>query len=191
MKNLIQSSLDLDVSLSVYLTTWLWQQQHILPFHTSLLISEVFIFGCSCKLDECTGFVCQGFGSGGAPRVTFVRRWRKAPPSPIEPMPAGSKVSLLLAKAEPICDGDRASGIEIFKRKEKMQCNSIQERGMETCPRNGPADARVRVEKGGGAEVSPQGAVQPMLIHGGAEIHLLPMEDPTLKHVISERRLWA
>lgn len=74
MKNLIQSSLDLDVSLSVYLTTWLWQQQHILPFHTSLLISEVFIFGCSCKLDECIGFVSQGFGSGGAPRVTFVRR---------------------------------------------------------------------------------------------------------------------
>lgn len=62
-------------------------------------------------MGHCTGFTWQGFSSGFAARVAFVRSWWKLPLCPMEPVPAGSKMQLLLVKAEPISDGGRASGV--------------------------------------------------------------------------------
>lgn len=39
-----------------------------------------------------------------------------------------SKMNLLLAKAEPICDGDRTSGIGIFKRRKKKSSTTAARR---------------------------------------------------------------
>jgi len=62
-------------------------------------------------LCTCIGFAWQGFGSRGAVRVTSGRSCKKLPPCLIEPVPAGSKTDPPLAKAKPISDGGRASGI--------------------------------------------------------------------------------
>ena len=73
------------------------------------------------------------------------------------------------------------------------------ERGVRRCERNNSADTKVREEGGGGgapgagAEIPLQPVVktmvrqavplQPMEVNGGADIHLQPMEDPTLEQV--------
>jgi len=57
------------------------------------------------------GFVWQRFGNGWASGVASVRSCQKLPLCPMEPVPAGSKMDPLLAKAEPISDGGSASGI--------------------------------------------------------------------------------
>ena len=73
------------------------------------------------------------------------------------------------------------------------------ERGVGICERNNLADTKVSEEgQGGGtpgtrAEIPLQPVVktlvrqavplQPMVVHSGADIHLQPKEDPTLKHV--------
>ncbi|KAK4816053.1 hypothetical protein QYF61_011061 [Mycteria americana] len=44
---------------------------------------------------------------------------QKLPLYPTEPMPAGSKMDLLLAKAEPISDGGSASVITYLRRGKK------------------------------------------------------------------------
>ena len=62
----------------------------------------------------CIGFAWQGFGSGGGYRNGF---WKKLPLCPVEPMPAGSKMDPLLAKAEPISDGSNTSGIKNLRKK--------------------------------------------------------------------------
>ena len=70
---------------------------------------------------------------------------------------------------------------------------------MRTCKRNSPADPQVSAEGGGGgapgarAEIplQPMGKtmvrqavpLQPREVHGGADIHLQPMEDPMLEQV--------
>ncbi|KAK4810707.1 hypothetical protein QYF61_007681 [Mycteria americana] len=72
---------------------------------------------------------------------------------------------------------------------------SYQKRGLRTCERNNSADTKVSEEGGGGsapgagAEIPLQPVVktmvrqvvllQPMEVHGGADIHLQPLEDPT------------
>jgi len=63
----------------------------------------------------CYGFVWQGFGSRGATGVTSVRRCEKLPPGLIEPVPAGSKMDLLLSKTKPISDGGSTSGITYLR----------------------------------------------------------------------------
>ena len=84
---------------------------------------------------------------------------------------------------------------------EKLQ----PERGVRTHKRNAPADTKVSEEGEGGvapgtrAEVPLQPMVkatvrqavplQPMEVHGGADIHLQPMEDPMLEQVDAQRRL--
>ena len=76
---------------------------------------------------------------------------------------------------------------------------------MRTCKRNNPADTKVSEEGGGGdapgarAEIPLQPMVktmvrqavplQPREVHGGADIHLQPREDPTPEQVASRRRL--
>ena len=77
--------------------------------------------------------------------------------------------------------------------------------GVRTCERNNPADPQVSAE-GGGGEASGAGAeiplqpvgktmmrqavpLQPRKVHGGADLHLQPGEDPTPEQVGSRRRL--
>jgi len=54
----------------------------------------------------------------GAIREYSVRNYWKLPPCPIEPMPAGSKTDLFLAKAKPVSNGGSAS-VNVFKEGEK------------------------------------------------------------------------
>ena len=86
-----------------------------------------------------------------------------------------------------------------------MQQQLQPERGVRRCERNNSADTKVSEEGGGGgapgatAEIPLQPVVksmvrqavplQPMEVHGGADIHLQPMEDPTLEQVDARRRL--
>ena len=76
---------------------------------------------------------------------------------------------------------------------------------MRRCERNNSADTKVREEGGGGgapgagAEIPLRPVVktmvrqavplQPMEVHGAADIHLQPMEDPTPEQVDARRRL--
>ena len=76
---------------------------------------------------------------------------------------------------------------------------------MRICERNSSADTKVSEEgegggaPGAGAEIPLQPMVktmvrqavplQPMEVHGGADIHLQPMEDPTLEQMDARRRL--
>jgi len=55
--------------------------------------------------------------------VASVRSCEKLPPCLIQPVPAASKMDLLLAKAKPISDGGSASEITYFRmgRKKKLQ----------------------------------------------------------------------
>ncbi|CAM9181305.1 unnamed protein product, partial [Bubo scandiacus] len=77
-------------------------------------------------------------------------------------------------------------------------------RGVRMCERNNSADTKVNEGGGGGgapgarAEIPLQPMVQPMVrqlcpvpmeLHGGADLHLQPMEDPTLEQVDAQRRL--
>ena len=79
------------------------------------------------------------------------------------------------------------------------------ERGVRICERNNSAGTKVSEEGGGGgapgagAEIPLQPVVktmvrqavplQPMEVHGGADIHLQPVEDPTPEQGDARRRL--
>jgi len=65
-------------------------------------------------------FVWQGFGSGRATAVVSVRSCQKLLLCPTEPVPDGSKMDPLLAKAEPISDGGGASVISYLRRKKNL-----------------------------------------------------------------------
>ena len=78
-------------------------------------------------------------------------------------------------------------------------------RVVRTCKRNNPADTKVSEEGGGGdapgagVEIPLQPVVKTLVrqavtlqsreVHGGADIHLQPVEDPTAEQVGSRRRL--
>ncbi|KAM9590860.1 uncharacterized protein ACIBXB_005909 [Morphnus guianensis] len=111
-------------------------------------------------------------------------------------MPAGSKTDPPLAKAEPISNSGSASVITYLRKGKKLLCNSSWKRGVRICKRNNSADTKV--SEGGGApgaraEIPLQPMVktvvrqavplQPMEVHSGADIHLQPVEDPTLEQV--------
>ncbi|GAB0202867.1 hypothetical protein GRJ2_002752300 [Grus japonensis] len=114
-------------------------------------------------------------------------------------MPAGSKMDPPLAKAEPISNGGSVSVITSLSTGKKLLYNSNWRRGMRICERNNSADTKVSEEgEGEGvpgieAEVPLQPLektmvrqavpLQPMEDDGGADIHLQPMEDPTLEQV--------
>ncbi|GAB0176617.1 anoctamin-4 [Grus japonensis] len=117
-------------------------------------------------------------------------------------MPAGCKMDLPLAKAEPISDGGSTSGITYLKeggRGGKLLWKSSQKRGVRMCERNNSADTKVSAEGGGGGApgtrveiplqplektiVRQAVPLQPMEVHSGADIHLQPVEDPMLEQV--------
>jgi len=83
--------------------------------------------------------------------VASVRSCQKLPPCLIEPVPAGSKMDPLLAKAEPISNGVTSSVITYLSRGKKLQ----QDRGVRIRERNNSADAKVSEEgRGGGPQWS-------------------------------------
>ena len=118
--------------------------------------------------------------------MAFVRSCWKLHLCPIEPMSAGSKTDPLLAKAEPISDGEQDRGVRLWER-------------------NSPADTKVSEEVGGGG-APDAGAKIPLAAqredhgeagcpraahgedHGEADSHLQPMEDPTPEHMDAWRR---
>ncbi|GAB0205849.1 acid sphingomyelinase-like phosphodiesterase 3b [Grus japonensis] len=117
-------------------------------------------------------------------------------------MPTVSKTDPPLAKAEPISDSGSTSGITYLRReKNKPVVQQQLERGVRRCERNNSADTKVREEGGGGAPgtraeiplqplektmVRQAVPLQPMEVHGEADIHLQPMEDPTLEQSVPE-----
>jgi len=82
------------------------------------------------EVQGCIGFAERGFGEGGATRMGSMRSCWKLPLCFIEPMSAGSKTDLLLAKAEPINNGGSASGItelEEWKKTNNYNCSWREE----------------------------------------------------------------
>ncbi|GAB0203037.1 tRNA:m(4)X modification enzyme TRM13 [Grus japonensis] len=90
-------------------------------------------------------------------------------------MPASSKMDPPLAKAEPISDSGSASGITELRK--------VKKEGEEVLQAEIPLQP---MEK---TMVRQTVDLQPMEIHGGADIHLQPMEDPTPEQVDAQRRL--
>ncbi|GAB0179150.1 acid sphingomyelinase-like phosphodiesterase 3b [Grus japonensis] len=101
-------------------------------------------------------------------------------------MPAGSKMDLLLAKAESMSDSGSVSGIMYLRRGKKLLQNSSQRRGVRICERNSPTGTQVSAEGGGGGAPGTEPEIplqplektmvrqavllQPVEVHGGAEI---------------------
>jgi len=61
-------------------------------------------------------------------------------PCQTEPIPASSKTTPLLAKAELVGDVDSTSMIAYLRKGKKMLYNSNRDRGERICERNSPAD---------------------------------------------------
>jgi len=125
--------------------------------------------------------------------VASVSSCEKLPPCLIKPVPASSKMDLLLAKAKSIISGGSASVITYFRkgRKKTTVVRRQLERGGRGSVRNNSADTKVSEEGGGGgaqgvgAETLPLQQVlktmvrqavplQSMEVHGGADIHTGP-----------------
>ena len=60
--------------------------------------------------------------------MASVRSCCKLPSCPIEPMPAGAKTDLPLAKAEPISEGGSTSGITFKKGKKLLHSSNCSRR---------------------------------------------------------------
>ncbi|GAB0181573.1 acid sphingomyelinase-like phosphodiesterase 3b [Grus japonensis] len=119
-------------------------------------------------------------------------------------MPASSKRDPPLAKAG---EGGSVSGIVYLRRRKKTapQQQLQRERGVRICERKNSTDTKVSEEGGGGGApgagaeiplqpeektmVSQAVPLQPIEDDGGADIHLQPVEDPTLEQVDAQRRL--
>ena len=111
------------------------------------------------------------------------------------------------AKAEPFSDSSNTSVITSLRREKKLQQSQKWqlERGVRIYERNSPADPQVSAEgrgggaPGAGAEVPLQPTVktmvrqavplQPREVHGGADLHLQPGEDPTPEQGDAQQRL--
>ncbi|OPJ90406.1 hypothetical protein AV530_009191 [Patagioenas fasciata monilis] len=122
-------------------------------------------------------------------------------------MPDIFKTDPLLAKAEPISDNGSTSMVTYLRREKNpntttknQQTVQLQlKRGERICERNNSANAKVSEEgrgggaPGAGAEIPLQPMLktmvrqavplQPMEVHGGADIHLQPVEDLMLEQV--------
>ncbi|GAB0177162.1 epimerase family protein SDR39U1 [Grus japonensis] len=123
-------------------------------------------------------------------------------------MPAGYKTDPPLAKTKPISHSGSASGITLLRKGKTPLQHQEQlqpERGVGRCERNSSADTKVSAEggaggaPGAGAEIPLQPLektmvrqavpLQTMEVHGGADIHLRPVENPTPEQVEAQRRL--
>ncbi|KAJ7406680.1 protein pxr1-like [Pitangus sulphuratus] len=120
-------------------------------------------------------------------------------------MSTSCKTDTPLGKAEPIRDGSNTSAITNLRREKVIAQKKVAARGVRLCERNNSADTKVSEERGGGGvpgtgvEIPLQPVVQVMVkqavplqsmeVHGGAEIHLQPTEDPRSKQVDGRRKL--
>ncbi|KAJ7398159.1 hypothetical protein BTVI_127617 [Pitangus sulphuratus] len=113
-------------------------------------------------------------------------------------MPAGSKMDPLLAKAEPISDSGSASLISEQQGKrvqwqlqrEYVRVTALQHQGQwrrsgRRCFRHRSRDSPAARGADRGEAAVP---LQPMEVHGRAEIHLHPMEDPTLEQTTEKEQ---
>ncbi|PKU39014.1 protein pxr1-like [Limosa lapponica baueri] len=99
-------------------------------------------------------------------------------------MPAGSKMDPLLAKAEPISDSGSASVITYLRREKAAAQQQLQlKRGVRICERNNSTDIKSVVK----TMVRQAMPLQPMKVNNGADIHLQPVEGPTLEQLILAR----
>jgi len=84
------------------------------PFTSAVRLylgSSELMIQVSVPQGERIQFAWPSFGCMGATEVASVRSCQKLPLCPMEPVPAGSKMDSLLAKAEPTTVGGRAPGI--------------------------------------------------------------------------------
>jgi len=139
----------------------------------------------SSDVSQCIGFTWQGFGRGGSAGVNSVR-CQKLLQCWTKPVPAGSKMDPLLAKAESINDVGSTALIYLRKSRRVAQ-QQLVEREEIICETNNSADTKVSKEGGGrgvpgtGAEISLQPVVKTMVTqvvplqsmeaHGGADVH--------------------
>ncbi|GAB0209326.1 AN1-type zinc finger protein 5-like [Grus japonensis] len=114
-------------------------------------------------------------------------------------MPDGSKTDPPLAKAKPISNGGSTSVITYLRREKNNTRSNCSQREEQEYVRNISANTKISAEGGGGgapgarAEIPLQPMVktmvrqavllQPMEVHGGADFHLQPVEDPMLEQV--------
>ena len=158
---------------------------------------ESFYFSLSTV---CWVYVAR-FCQRGSTGVASVRRCQKLPWCLIQPVPASSKMDLPLAKAKAISSGGSTSVIRYVRRGGKLR----RERGVRICKRKNSADVKVSEGGRGGAPgaiakiplqlvvktmVRQAVPLQSMEVHGGADIHLQPMEGPTLEQVDAWRKVW-
>lgn len=74
----------------------------------------------------------------------------------MEPMPAGSKADLSLAKAKSISDGGI---IDLRRGGEKPLCGSNQREGVRICERSNIGNPKVGKEEGGGSVSGTQAEI--------------------------------
>lgn len=113
------------------------------------------------------------YWDGRATGLASVIRYYKLSLCPMDPIPAGTKMDLLLAKAEPITDGGNTSGIKELRR--GKSCSVQQQlrpvRGVRRCERNSSVDIRVHAQGGAGGAPAT-----------GAEIPL----QPQVEHMVRQ-----
>ena len=134
--------------------------------------------------EDCTGFTWQGFGSHGTAAVAAVKRQQKLPPCQTKPVPAGFKTDSPPAKAEPN-SGVGSVSVTAYSRNGRKGCAAPPGREELKHVRNNSADIKFS-EEGVGEDAPGTGAeipLQPMEVQNGADIHLQPVEDPTLQKV--------
>jgi len=98
-----------------------------------------FIQNISLFCLYCIGFMWQGFGSGETAEVASVRRHQGLSPCRAEPLSAGSKVDLLLAKAMPISNTGGTSAIAYLRKGKKgcvaavrEECENVRETTLQS-----------------------------------------------------------
>ncbi|PKU42521.1 protein pxr1-like [Limosa lapponica baueri] len=106
-------------------------------------------------------------------------------------MPASSKMDTLLAKVYPISNRGSTSLITYLRRK-KTTVKLQLKRGVRIWERNNSTDTNISEEGGGGGVPGTRAEIplQPVRVNGGADIHLQPVEDPTLEQFRKNCSLW-
>lgn len=93
--------------------------------------------------------LCNKALVAGATGLTSVRRCQKFPSYLSEPIPAGSRMDPLQARAEPTNGGGSIPGITDL-RKEKVAQKQLQSERVRLCKRKSFAGTKVREEGAGG-----------------------------------------
>ncbi|KAJ7416343.1 protein pxr1-like [Pitangus sulphuratus] len=105
-------------------------------------------------------------------------------------MPASSKMDPPLAKAKPISYGDGITGITAREERIWVRNSSADTKTSETTEGGGAPGAKVEIplQSMGKFTVTQAVLLQSKEVHGGADIHLQPLEEPTPKQVGAQSR---